>query len=247
MKKSLILCLALVSVTSYASQCQVGVKNELHLDGQNVKIHRSSGDILLLDKDNRAYISGAQVALSAKQKNAVGHYRTELNNQLPKVKATVKNGMNMVDEALDEVEGSLDAPNAFDSVKSAVSKYWQKVEANYYKNGELVIPAESYQTLSKHWQSHYDGAKAVFNQEFVSALWVALSAKMQNEGSFNLSTLTTTVGQLQNRLNQRLEQNAGKLQQEQDQWCDSLDKLIKEEVELHKQIPELSQYQVFAI
>jgi hypothetical protein len=247
MKKSLILCLALFSATSYASQCHVGVKNELHLDGQRVKIHRSSGEILLLDKDNRAYISGTQVALSSQQKSAVGHYRTELNNQLPKVKATVKNGMTMVDEALDEVADGLDTPNAFDSVKSAVSKYWQKIESNYYKDGELVVPADSYQSISKHWQSHYDGAKAVFNQEFVSALWVALSAKMQNEGGFNLSTLTSTVGQLQNRLNQRLEQNSGKLQQEQDEWCDSLDKLIKEEVELHKQIPELSEYQVFAI
>ncbi|QXO19262.1 MULTISPECIES: DUF2884 family protein [Vibrio] len=248
--KKLVLVISLLSSGSlWAAQCQtVDVKNELRLSrGSDVEIHTANGATALLDHDNNLYLSGQKQALNSEQQDALESYRESIADALPKARQVAQDGVAMANDILDDVADSIDAPQAFDKVKQSLQQFVTDIEARYQKEGDWVLPADTFESMSQQWQQDFDKARALFTQEFLSGAFDAIAAKMNQDGGINLTELGNTMAQLRSRLEQRFSEHSQTIEEERQELCDSLDEMVQQEQQLHKKIPELKNYQVFTI
>lgn len=230
-----------------AAQCKVDIKNEIHLDGQRLEIHQTSGATAVVDEDNNLMIHGDVIPLDSEQKAAIEDYRESLNSYLPRAKKIANDGLELANEIIDDVSESFDAPDAFDGVKEKLHQFYADIESRYYKNGDLVLPAESFESLSNSWADDFEKAKQIFNEEFISSAFNAMSAKMKAEGGLNLTAMAESMAELKERVAKRLAEHAQEVEAESEEFCDSLDDMAEQEQQLHKKIPQLKDYQIFTI
>ncbi len=247
MNKTLLLSLLFCSTSVFAGQCKVDVQNEVHLSGSNVEIHTTSGETALMDEDNRLYLHGEQIELDSSQQQAIEDYRESVSSALPKAKELAQKGMDVASDLLDDVAASLDAPEAFEDVKQSMKTFFADIESRYYENGDFVLPANTFDSMTAQWQEDFEKAKALFSQEFFSSAFDALSQKMKQEGGLNLTELGKTMDELTAKFEARLKEHSVTVEKEGKELCDSLDDIVEQEQELHKKIPELKDYQVFTI
>ncbi|MFA0520840.1 DUF2884 family protein, partial [Vibrio sp. 10N.222.55.E8] len=73
-----------VSLPTYAAQCRIDLKNELHIDDNKVEIHQVNGDTAIFDGNNDLYIHGEKVELDANQQAAIEKYRETMSEYLPR-------------------------------------------------------------------------------------------------------------------------------------------------------------------
>ncbi|MGC7891946.1 YggN family protein [Vibrio anguillarum] len=247
MKKVVLVTLMLLSSPLWAAQCRVDVNHEVHLDGDKVEILKTSTDTVLIDKQNNLYIRGEKMELDSEQKTALEQYRESMNASLPKVKQMASDGLALANDILDDVAKSIESPNAFDSAKQSMAAFFTNIESRYYKDGELVLPAQTFESMTQTWADDFEKAKALFNKEFISAAFDALSLKMREEGGLNITKLTDTMADLKVKLAERIQENAATIQKESRDFCESLDDMVEQEQQLHQKIPVLKDYQVFTI
>lgn len=247
MKKVLIALPLLLTSQVYAAQCRVDLKNEIHLNDQRLEIVDASGDKAVLDANNTLLIAGEPIALSGEQQQAIADYRENLNDYLPRAKQIARDGLELANDIVDDVAESFDAPEAFDGVKQSMKQFYADIEARYYQEGDLILPADSFGSLSETWQEDFEKAKSLFNQEFISSAFEAMSAKMKAEGGLNLTEMANAMSELKQRIAERLQQHSSQVEQQSKEFCDSLDQMAEQEQELHKKIPQLKDYQVFTI
>ncbi|MGD8173183.1 YggN family protein [Vibrio sp. TRT 21S02] len=231
----------------WAAQCQVDLKNEIRLGGQQLEIHQANGETAILDDNDNLVIHGEKIELDAGQKEAIAQYRQHLNDHLPRAKQIAEDGLNLANDIIDDVAKSLDSPEAFDSVKVAMKDFWASIEARYYKNGDLILPAESFESMSNTWMEDFAKAKDIFNDEFITSAFEAMSTKMKEEGGLNLTEMANSMTELKARISERIESHSADIEQQGQEFCDSLNQMAEEEQQLHKKIPELKNYQIFTI
>ena len=230
-----------------AAQCKVDLKSDIKLNGERLEIHQESGNTAVVDSDNRLLIEGKEVVLEPEQKKAISDYRAHLNDYLPRAKQIARDGLTLVNDIIDDVGESFDAPDAFQSVKASMQEFYTDIEQRYYKEGDLILPADSFSSLSETWSQDFENAKKLFNQEFISSAFTAMSEKMKAEDGINLTQMAETMSELKERIATRLKKHAGEVEKQSQEFCDSLDDLAQEEKELHQIIPQLQDYQVFTI
>ncbi|MDE1240649.1 YggN family protein [Vibrio aestuarianus] len=247
MKKIILLASMLLSSPLWAAQCRVNVGHEVHLNGEKVEIIKTSTDKVLMDDQNNLYIHGERVELDAEQQSALEKYQEDINTVLPKAKQLASDGLALANDILDDVAASIDSPNAFDNVKQPMTEFFADIESRYYQNGDLVLPAQTFESMSETWAEDIEKAKALFNQEFIASAFEALSSKMQQEGGLNLTELANTIAELKDKLAVRINEYSTQIQKENDDFCESLDNMVEQEQQLHQKIPELKDYQVFTI
>ncbi|MBD1564970.1 YggN family protein [Vibrio sp. S12_S33] len=247
MKKIILLASMMLSSPLWAAQCRVNVGHEVHLDGEKVEIIKTSTDKVLMDDQNNLYIHGERVELDAEQQSALEKYQEGINTALPKAKQLASDGLALANDILDDIAASIDSPNAFDNVKQSMTEFFADIESRYYQDGDLVLPAQTFESMSETWAEDIEKAKALFNQEFIASAFEALSSKMQQEGGLNLTELANTIAELKDKLAVRINEYSTKIQKENDDFCESLDNMVEQEQQLHQKIPELKDYQVFTI
>ena len=252
MKKSVLIALltvttAVVSQPTFAAQCRVDLKNELRIDEQKVEIHQVNGDTAILDGNNDLYIHGEKVALDADQQAAIEKYRDSMNEYLPLAKQMANDSLALANDVIDDIAASLDSPESFDNVKESMKTYFAELEARYYKDGELVLPANSFDSMANGWSEDFEKAKEIFNQEFISSAFNAMSEKMKQDGGLNLTEMADSMAELKLKVEERMKEHSQQVQEEANEFCDSLDEMAEQEQELHKIIPNLKDYQVFTI
>lgn len=251
MKKSVLIAslsmvLAAASAPAYAAQCRVDLKNELRIDQQTVEIHQTNGDTAVLD-GNDLYIHDEKVELDADQQAAIERYRESMSEYLPQAKAMAKEGLALANDVIDDIAVSLDAPEAFDNVKKSMSNFFAEMEARYYKDGDLVLPAESFESMANGWSEDFDKAMEIFNEEFISSAFNAMSEKMKQEGGLNLTEMADSMSELKLKIEERFKEHSQQVEKEAEAFCDSLDEMAEQEKSLHEKIPNLKDYQVFTI
>lgn len=74
-----------------------------------------------------------------------------------------------------------------------------------------------------------------------------MSSKMKQEGGLNLSAMSESMTELKQKVQERLQQHSKEIEQQTQDFCDSLDDMAVQEQDLLKKIPELKNYQVFTI
>ncbi|MEF1291237.1 YggN family protein [Vibrio sp. M260118] len=247
MKKVLLTLPILLSSQAYAAQCKVDLKNEVHLNSERIEILQTSGERAIVDADNNLLIHGEKIELDSEQQQAIEKYREGLNDYLPRAKQIARDGLALANDIIDDVALSLDAPEAFEDVKASMQKFFAEMEARYYQNGDLVLPADSFSSLSESWAEDFEKAKALFNEEFITSAFNAMSEKMKSEGGLNLTEMANSMSELKERIAERLKQHSAEVQQQSEAFCDSLDEMAEQEQQLHKKIPELKDYQIFTI
>ncbi|MBR9874408.1 MAG: YggN family protein [Vibrionaceae bacterium] len=247
MKKLLTLSLLVVSASGYTAQCRVDINNEVRLDGQNLEIHQSTGDTAIVDEQNNLFIKGEQVELNADQKAAIEGYREKMNAYIPQAKQLASDGLELANTIIDDVAASLDAPGAFDNVKASVQTFFAGVESRYYKDGDFILPAESFESMTQSWTDDFAKAQEIFNKEFLASAFEALSNKMQEEDGLNLTALSESMAELSAKVEQRINEHSSGLEQKAEELCDSLDDMVVQEDNVLKKIPELKDYRVFTI
>lgn len=247
MKKTLLLLPLLLSSQAMAAQCKVDLKNEIHLDGETVEIYQASGESAVVDADNNLKIDGQYITLTDEQKQAVADYRQNLNDYIPKAKQMAQDGLDLANNIIDDVAESFDAPGAFDNVKQSMLQFYADIEARYYKDGDLILPADSFGSITENWSEDFDKATALFNEEFITSAFNAMSEKMKAEGGINLTEMADSMSKLKERIASRMAEHAGEVEQRSQEFCDSLDDMAEQEQDLLKQIPELKDYRVFTI
>ncbi|KJY82360.1 chemotaxis protein [Vibrio galatheae] len=247
MKKVLLALPLLLSSPVYAVQCKVDLENEIHLNGERLEIVQTSGDKAVIDSDNNLLIHGEKIELSRDQQQAVEQYRDSLNDYLPRAKQIAQDGLALANDIVDDVAQSFDAPEAFESVKQAMQQFYADIEARYYQNGDLVLPADSFGSLSETWSEDFEKAKAIFNEEFITSAFNAMSEKMQAESGINLTEMANSMTELKERIAERLKQHSAEVEEQTEAFCDSLDQMAEQEQQLHNKIPALKDYQVFTI
>lgn len=248
MKKLVLVTSLLCSTSLWAAQCQqVDVKNEIHLSGSNVEIHAANGQTAVMDQNNNLYLSGEKQSLTPQQQQVVESYRESLANALPKARQVASDGLAMANDILDDVAASIDSPQAFDSVKHNLKAFVADIEARYNKNGDWVLPADTFESMSQQWQQDFDKARALFTQEFLTGAFDAIATKMKEDGGINLTELGNTMADLKTRLEERFNEHSQTIEKERRELCDSLDDVVEQEQKLHQKIPELKNYQVFTI
>ncbi|GLT17219.1 chemotaxis protein [Vibrio zhanjiangensis] len=247
--KQVLLTIPLLMMVSQlnAAQCKVDLKNDIRLNGERLEIHQQDGNTAVVDSQNRLMIEGKEVTLEPEQQKAISDYRTHLNDYLPRAKQMARDGLALANEIIDDVGESFDAPEAFDNVKASMQAFYDDIEQRYYKDGDLILPADSFSSLSETWSQDFESAKKLFNEEFISSAFSAMSEKMKAEEGLNLTKMAETMSELKERIANRLKQHAGKVEQQSQEFCDSLDDLAEEEQELHQIIPQLQDYQMFTI
>ncbi|MGO1298627.1 MAG: DUF2884 family protein [Vibrio sp.] len=246
--KSLIAIVVLLSALPvWASQCHVDVNNEVHLDGKKVEIHRQDGSVAKLDENNHVRINGQALPLNSEQRSMVDKFRTSMNDSVPKMKQVIDDSLEIADDVLDKVSTSLNTPHAFDDVKQSIQSYASKMEQRYYKNGEFVLPANTYAEMKKQWADEFEQMKAVFTSEFLTSSFNSISENMKKNGGMNLSKLSETMGSLKQQVTEQLKTHKQKIKKDSKEMCDSLNDIVQQEHALHEKIPELKKYQVFTI
>ncbi|PNM59407.1 DUF2884 domain-containing protein [Vibrio vulnificus] len=247
MKKLAIFLPLVVTASVHAAQCRVDIKNEVRLDGEVLEIHQTNGDKAVVDASNNLYIHGEKIELNGDQQAAIEEYRENLNAYLPRAKQVAEESLALANDIIDDIAISLDAPNAFDNVKTAVKDFFTDVESRYYKDGDLILPADSFASMTESWQDDFQRAQEIFNKEFISSAFDAMSSKMKQEGGLNLSAMSQSMTELKQKVQERLQQHSKEIEQQTQDFCDSLDDMAVQEQDLLKKIPELKNYQVFTI
>lgn len=184
MKKLLTLSLLMVSATGYAAQCRVDIHNEVRMDGQSLEIRQTSGDKAVVDEDNNLFIKGELIELDAEQKAAIEAYREKMNAYIPQAKQLASDGLELANDIIDDVAASLDAPGAFDNVKVAVKDFFADIQSRYYKDGDFILPADSFESMTQGWTKDFEKAQEIFNKEFLASAFDALSKKNERRGWF---------------------------------------------------------------
>lgn len=247
MKKILLALPLLLSSQVYAAQCKVDLKNEIHLNGERIEIHQISGDTAIVDENNNLTIHGEKIELDDGQKQAIAEYRDNINDYLPRAKKIAQDGLALANDIVDDVAESFDAPEAFAGVKESMKQFYADIEARYYQNGDLVLPADSFGSMSETWAEDFEKAKALFNEEFITSAFDAMSEKMKAEGGLNLTEMANSMAELKERIAKRLSKHATEVEQQSEEFCDSLDQMAEQEQQLHNKIPQLKDYQIFTI
>lgn len=201
----------------------------------------------MVDASNNLYIHGEKIELNGDQQAAIEEYRENLNAYLPRAKQVAEESLALANDIIDDIAVSLDAPNAFDNVKTAVKDFFTDVESRYYKDGDLILPADSFASMTESWQDDFQRAQEIFNKEFISSAFDAMSSKMKQEGGLNLSAMSQSMTELKQKVQERLQQHSKEIEQQTQDFCDSLDDMAVQEQDLLKKIPELKNYQVFTI
>ncbi|MEZ8773524.1 YggN family protein [Vibrio sp. 10N.247.310.17] len=244
---SLTAVISVVSLPTFAAQCRVDLKNELRIDDQKVEIHQVNGDTAVFDGNNDLYIHGEKVELDADQQAAIEKYREKVSEYLPRAKQMANDGLALANDVIDDIAASLDSPESFDNVKGSMKTYFDELEARYYKDGELVLPADSFDSMANGWSEDFEKAKEIFNQEFISSAFNAMSEKMKQDGGLNLTELADSMAALKLKVEERMKEHSQQVQEEANEFCDSLDEMAEQEQQLHEIIPNLKDYQVFTI
>ncbi|EGQ8222030.1 YggN family protein [Vibrio cholerae] len=247
MKKSFLTLALLMSSSTWAAQCQVDIQNEVHLNTQRIEILRTSSDKALIDKQNNLYIQGKRVSLNADQQAAVRQYREQLTSLLPKAQRWADDSLKLANQLVDDVALSLEAPQAFNNVKTSMATLFAEAKAEYFKNGDLVVPAETFAAMQARWQQKLAQGKEVLTQQFFTSAFDVMANKMQQEGGVNLSQLGKNMADLKNKLDSKLKEQSSTFEKQGREWCDTLNKMTQQEQQLHKKIPQLKNYQVFTI
>lgn len=247
MKKVLLTLPLLLSGPVLAAQCKVDLKHEIHLDGETVEIYQAGGNSAVVDADNNLLIAGESIALSAEQKHAIADYRESLNDYIPQVKQMAQDGLALANNIIDDVANSFEMPGAFDSVKESMRSFYADVESRYYKEGDLILPAESFGSMADTWTQDLEKAGELFNQEFITSAFDAMSEKMKAEGGLNLTQMANSMAELKERISERLSEHEKDVIKQGQEFCDSLGEMAEQEQQLHQKIPELKDYQVFTI
>ncbi len=247
MKKLLILTLLTVSASGYSAQCRIDINNEVHLDGQSLEIHQTSGDKAVVDQNNNLFIKGQQVELDSEQKVAIAGYREQMNATIPKAKQLASDGLELANTIIDDLAASLDSPGAFDNVKASIKTFFADVESRYYKDGDFILPAESFESMTQSWTEDLAKAQEIFNKEFFTSAFEALSNKMNQEGGLNLTALSESMAKLSGQIEQRIAEHSKEVEKRAEELCDSLDEMAEQEQDVLKKIPELKDYRVFTI
>ncbi|HAS6384043.1 TPA: YggN family protein [Vibrio vulnificus] len=247
MKKLAIFLPLVVTTSVHAAQCRVDIKNEVRLDGEVLEIHQTNGDKAVVDASNNLYIHGEKIELNGDQQAAIEEYRENLNAYLPRAKQVAEESLALANDIIDDIAVSLDAPGAFDNVKTAVKDFFTDVESRYYKDGDLILPADSFASMTESWKDDFQRAQEIFNKEFISSAFDAMSSKMKQEGGLNLSAMSESMTELKQKVQERLQQHSKEIEQQTQDFCDSLDDMAVQEQDLLKKIPELKNYQVFTI
>ena len=247
MKKVMALSLLLVSVGSQAAQCRIDIKNQVRLDGQNIEIAQENGDKAVVNSDNSLTIHGEKIELNDDQQAAIAAYREQMNDYLPRAKKVADDSLALANDIIDDLAQSLDAPGSFDNVKTALKEFYADVESRYYKDGDLVLPAQSLSEMTSSWSEDFQKAKELFNTEFLSDAMGVLSEKMKKDGGWNLTELSDSMYELKAKIEQRMAEHAKKAEQQAQDFCESLDDMAEQEQQLMEKIPELKDYQVFTI
>lgn len=244
MKKSFLTLALLMSSSTWAAQCQVDIQNEVHLNTQRIEILRTSSDKALIDKQNNLYIQGKRVSLNADQQAAVRQYREQLTSLLPKAQRWADDSLKLANQLVDDVALSLEAPQAFNNVKTSMDTLFAEAKAEYFKNGDLVVPAETFAAMQTRWQQKLAQGKEVLTQQFFTSAFDVMANKMQQEGGVNLSQLGKNMADL---MDSKLKEQSSTFEKQGREWCDALNKMTQQEQQLHKKIPQLKNYQVFTI
>ncbi|WP_086050432.1 YggN family protein [Vibrio syngnathi] len=244
---SLTAAVAIISLPASAAQCRVDLKNELRIDDQKVEIHQVNGDTAVFDGNNDLYIHGEKVELDADQQAAIEKYRENMSEYLPRAKQMANDGLALANDVIDDIAASLDSPESFDNVKESMKTYFAELEGRYYKDGELVLPADSFDSMANGWSEDFEKAKEIFNQEFISSAFNAMSEKMKQDGGLNLTELADSMAALKLKVEERMKEHSQQVQEEANEFCDSLDEMAEQEQQLHEIIPNLKDYQVFTI
>ncbi|MGF1774512.1 YggN family protein [Vibrio wakamikoensis] len=242
-----VLSSALVAGNAYAfGQCAVDIKNEVHLDGEQVEIVKASSKVLI-DEDNNLFIDGKAIELSQLQQDALESYRENMNKYVPQAKELAANGLELTNELIDDVAESFDNSEAFQSVKQAVGEFFADVQSRYEDNGDFVLKSEAFSSFMDNWEQDLAKAKEVFNKEFFSSAFTALQQKMSEEGGLNLTELSKQMDELKAKMSDTMKEQSESLKQQAEDYCDSLNDVAEQEQQLQKTIPELKDYQVFTI
>lgn len=241
--------LFITASNAYAlGQCGVDIKNEVHLNGEQVEVVKeSTSSRVLIDENNNLFINGEQVTLDSAQQKALDSYRENMNTYVPKAKELAASGLATANDLIDDVAASFDDSEAFNNVKAALADFFADVQSRYQQGDEFVLESDAFSSFMDNWEQDLAKAKEVFNQEFMSSAFTALQEKMQQEGSLNLTELSRQYNELKERMSGTLEQQSESLQNQAKEYCDSLNDVAEEEQQLHKKIPELKDYQVFTI
>lgn len=247
MKKTLMLLPLLISNQVYAAQCRVDIKNEIHLNEQSVEIHQTSGETAVIDANGKLHIHGEVIELDSAQQQAIADYKESLNEYMPRAKQVARDGLALANDIIDDVAESFDAPEAFEDVKKAMRQFYADMEARYYKDGDLILPADSFSSFGESWAEDFERAKSLFNEEFITSAFNAMSEKMSADGGLNLTEMANVMSELKEKIAKRLEEHSADVKQQGDALCDSLDEMAEQEQQLHKKIPELKDYQIFTI
>ena len=248
MMRPILFVVTLLTCTSaLAAQCRVDVKNEVHINSEHVEIHRADGQIATMTANNQLSIDGKSVPLDSEQASAMERFRQSMSDSVPRVKQVINDGLVMADSVIDDISTSLGKPGAFDNLKQGVRSYAQEWESRYYKNGELVLPASSYEQMQQEWMAEFDKAKVFFSREFMTSAFDTIAKSMKQEGGFNLTQLNDVMAKLKTSMAEHLKAHQKQMDKQRDELCDSLDNMVEQEKSLHKKIPQLKDYQVFTI
>ena len=101
--------------------------------------------------------------------------------------------------------------------------------------------------MTESWSQDFEKAQEIFNKEFLTSAFDALSAKMKEDGGLNLTALSESMTELQAKVQERLAEHSEDVEKQAEDLCESLDDMAVEEQDLLKKIPELKDYQVFTI
>lgn len=230
-----------------AKQCSVDIKNEVHLDGQQVEIIHKDASKVLIDLDNNVFINGEKLELTQAQKEAIESYRERMNKYVPKALDIARDGLELAQSALDELAASFSDSEAFNSVKEALEAFFNGIEQRYQKDDQFVLQEAALSDAWATWKDDFAVARETFNSEFFSSAFSALAEEMNAEGGLNLTELKDKLIGLQARLETALKVDSIEIEKDAKQYCDDLEAVAEEEKMLHEKIPELKDYEVFLI
>ncbi len=238
---------ALGAPLASAAQCDISIKNDVHIGDSELEIEHQGEIAVVMDDDNHLYIHGDKIELDPDQEQAIADYREKINSYVPKAKQMAEESLKLAEDIMDDIAISLDMPGAFDEAKISVKEFFDGLQKKYSENGDWVLPSVDTDELQKSWQQDIDALMAVLNEEFFESAFNALSAKMDQEGSLNLSELADTMAELKANFDERLKAHEAEIERQSQELCDSVGDLAEEEKALHEKIPALKDYQVFTI
>lgn len=241
---TLALSSALVSSAVAAVECDLQLQQDVRIEHQQVEVKDGARTLYRIDADNQLWIDNTAVALDTGVQHEVEQFADGLREELPRLVETVKRGLSLALDAVQQITTEL-----FDNSEFAqdLSAYLEQLKRQFnqhfqHDNGVTFVSQDADNLLGDELEQELEAMISDSAVKLSGQMMAELGAAMMSgDGDFEqrVEAFAKQLEQKVEAIALRMEQQAQALEQNAGEHCERLQQLDESEQKILKAIPAL--------